>query len=147
MNDRRRFPRFNAKWRLKYQCSPKEKPVEQDVLDISGGGVRFRTNHAIEPGTTLTIELEAHPLPASILASAKVVWCRRIEERYEVGAEFQWRDQPNPVYEVGAQFVWIGWKDELMNQGETAASTGLFDLFPEDAAEDGVPPRRSVKEG
>jgi hypothetical protein len=129
MNERRKFPRFTAKWRLKYQLSPEETPVEQEVIDISGGGIRFRSDYAIEPGTTVTIELEPDPLPATILASAKVVWCRRIDRSYEVGAFFQWCKRTDASYEVGAQFLWIGWKDEVMNQGEIPDSDDFSDLF------------------
>ena len=114
MKDRRKFPRFSSKWRVTYQVSPEETPVEQETVNISGGGICFTSDNPIDPGKTVSLELDSDSLPSTVFALARVVWCRKTAETYEVGAEFE----SSPEYAVGAKFEWIGWKNEILNEGK-----------------------------
>ena len=44
------------------------------VYDVSEGGVRIELDEALEPGQTVTVQLEFPGTAAAIEASAKVVW-------------------------------------------------------------------------
>lgn len=110
MSDARKFPRLNKNWQFTYRVLDKEKisekPLCQVTVNISGGGVCFRSTEQLAPKTALAIEMESEEFPSPIMALANVVWCRGLEGDYEVGAEF-W---------------WIGWKD---NNAQQSISTSI----------------------
>ena len=104
MTDQRKFPRVDEKWKVTYRVLNQERlkdPILQYSVNISGGGICFTSDEAIQPNTMVSLEMESEPFPAPILALAKVVWCHQTH---------------GGVYEVGAAFWWVGWKDNDAQQ-------------------------------
>jgi hypothetical protein len=100
-SERRRFPRLKDSVRLRYREIRSERfpgtEVESFTVNISGGGVCFSSEGAIEPGTILAIELALPEFEAPVVTLGRVSWC-------EPGADGK--------HEVGTEFWWIGWGDE-----------------------------------
>ncbi len=94
MRDKRKFPRLDEQWQLTYRILEKEKfindPIRQFTVNISGGGICFQSAEKLEDGTMIALELESDNVPSTVLALAKVIWCRRARRGHEVGAEFWW---------------------------------------------------------
>lgn len=80
-----------------YIRHPSEIPIEFDVADpqehqaehlhnVSLGGLSFHSPTAVEIGRTISIYIPL-VLP-KFEAHGRVVWCRKVEDGYEVGVEF-----------------------------------------------------------
>ena len=104
MADERKFARLNESWQFTYRVLNEQEISEKLLLrftvNISGGGICFRSSERLAPKTALAIEIDSEELPSPVIALASVVWCSPVEGEYEVGAEF-W---------------WIGWKDNDAQQ-------------------------------
>ena len=104
MPDERKFPHLDKSIRFAYRVLEKQDiskdPLCRFTVNVSGGGICFRSVERLDPKTALAIELDAEEFPSPVIALASVVWCRELEVDYEVGAEF-W---------------WIGWKDSNAQQ-------------------------------
>ena len=102
---RRRFPRLRKDFQLSYRVIDQQQfdndPVHALALNLSGGGVCFEASDNLEKGALVALELRSDDFATSILALAKVVWCK----------------PKGHVYDVGAEFWWIGWGDK---QAQTA---------------------------
>ena len=101
MTNRRKFPRFEDKWRISYRILDTD-PIHQETVDIGGGGICFIAGEEIAADTMINIEMESDSLPSALVALVKVVWCDRTQQAYKIGTEFQW----------------VGLKDDVMNQGD-----------------------------
>jgi c-di-GMP-binding flagellar brake protein YcgR len=95
----RKFPRVSKEYRVSYSRVDQEQfdrnPVSSLTVNISGGGICFNAEEPLAKGTMVALDIDADDLHSSILALAKVRWCKTSGHTYEVGAEF-W---------------WIGWRD------------------------------------
>ena len=95
----RKFPRVSKDYRVSYSLVDQEQfdgnPVSSLAVNISGGGICFTAEEPLAKGSMVALDIDADDLQSSILALAKVQWCKTSGRAYEVGAEF-W---------------WIGWRD------------------------------------
>ena len=95
----RQFPRVSKEYRVSYSLVDQEQfdrnPVSSLAVNISGGGVCFSSDEPLAKGSMVALDIDADDLHSSILALAKVKWCKTQGDSYEIGAEF-W---------------WIGWRD------------------------------------
>jgi len=100
-SEKRRFPR------LKNSCGIRYRKVEADALpeegtdaltvNISGGGICFESEEAMEPGALLAIELTLPEFNSPVVSFGRTVWCE---------------PTPDDRYAVGLEFWWIGWGDD-----------------------------------
>jgi len=94
MRDRRKFPRLDEKWRITYRLLEREEffngSIRQLTVNVSVGGLRFETEQEIAPETMLALEIQSDMFQSAILAISKVIWCKKAEVGYEIGAEFWW---------------------------------------------------------
>ncbi len=60
---------------------------EHDLVhNVSLGGLAFETDHALPIGTVIGLRIDAVRPPFS--TTARVVWCKSLAERFELGVEF-----------------------------------------------------------
>jgi c-di-GMP-binding flagellar brake protein YcgR len=101
---RRKFPRVSKSYHVSYTTVDKEQfeanPISSLAVNISGGGLCFEATEALEKDTLVALEITSDTFRSTILALARVVWCK----------------QRGNTHEVGAEFWWIGWRD---NQAQT----------------------------
>lgn len=91
MTEQRQFPRIDDATRLRWRPAPADSPFEQGLqINISGGGVCFTSEAALDVGAMLALELEPSGIPMGVLALGRVVWCRASERGHDVGVEFHW---------------------------------------------------------
>lgn len=88
MLKKRKFPRIDKSWHLKY------RPLDDKVVDgsplgslavnVSGGGVCFTAREAVPADVMLALEIASADLEMPIIAMAKAVWCkkRRLDSMY-----------------------------------------------------------------
>jgi c-di-GMP-binding flagellar brake protein YcgR len=102
MMKRRKFPRVDQSWRLKYRALDKqvdrESPLSSLAVNVSSGGICFTTAEAVPINSMLAIEVESPELRMPIIAMARTVWCRR-----RLG---------DGMYDLGCEFYWVGWKED-----------------------------------
>ena len=95
----RQFPRVSKDYSVSYSLVDQEQfdrnPVSSLAVNISGGGICFSAQEHLAKGSMVALDIDADDLHSSILALAKVKWCKNRGDDYEIGAEF-W---------------WIGWRD------------------------------------
>jgi hypothetical protein len=102
MLKKRKFPRIDPNWQLKYRTLEKHvdqnSPLSSLAMNVSGGGVCFTTKSEVPAETMLALEIESPDLEMPIIAMAKAVWCkkRRLDDMFDLGCEF----------------YWVGWKDD-----------------------------------
>lgn len=91
---RRRFPRLRKDFHVSYRMVNQEQfesdPVCALAVNISGGGVCFEANEALQEGALVALEIRSDDFATPILALAKVVWCKSKGEAHKIGAEFWW---------------------------------------------------------
>ncbi len=98
--ERRKFPR------LRSACSIRVKPivgarppgdgVDAMTVNISGGGLRYRSASAVRPGEFLAVEMSLPEFDSPVVAMGRAAFCESAPDGYEVGVEF-W---------------WVGWSDD-----------------------------------
>ena len=100
-SERRKYPRLKESCRLRYKRVESEGAARRSVdaltVNISGGGICFAAEEAVEHGTLLAIELLLPEFETPVIALGRVTWC----ERGEGGR-----------HDVGMEFWWIGWGDD-----------------------------------
>jgi len=99
-DDRRRFPR------LRETCSIRVRPLaglagvgdgmDAVTVNISGGGLCYRSDARVESGDFLAIEMTMPEFTSPVVALGRVAW---------VGG-------PQPPSDVGVEFWWVGWGDD-----------------------------------
>ena len=92
--ERRKFPR------LRDTCSIRVKPlagasmpadgIDAMTVNISGGGLCYRSPEPVETGDFLAVEMSLPEFSSSVVAMGRAVYCDRGAEGYEVGIEFWW---------------------------------------------------------
>jgi Tfp pilus assembly protein PilZ len=92
---KRRFPRFRKSVPMSYRIiDMKTIPHRGRTVNISGGGVCFRSEGEIGLGKTIALEIDIPKAASLIVAIGRVVWAKRIGERtYENGVRFLWTGQ------------------------------------------------------
>jgi len=99
---KRKFPRLDESWNLTYRvidrASIAGSPINALMLNVSGGGVCFSSAEPLAPESILAVEMESVELESPVICLARCVWCnpKKLDGRYDVGAEF----------------FWVGWKDD-----------------------------------
>ena len=93
--ERRKFPR------LRECCAIRVKPiagatvpgdggVEAMTVNISGGGLCFRSAERFDAGDFLAVEMSIPGFSSPVVAMARAAYCERGEGGYDVGLEFWW---------------------------------------------------------
>lgn len=102
--EQRKFPR------VRESCVLRVRPIagaqipagatgaghEAMTVNISGGGVCFRTELALAKGDFVAVEMSMPEFTTPVVAMGRVAW---------VGAA-------TPPCEVGVEFWWVGWGDD-----------------------------------
>ncbi len=100
MFKRRKFPRVSKEYSVSYSLVDQEQfdrnPVSSLAVNISGGGLCFTSGDPLDKGSMVALDIDADDLHSSILALAKVKWCKVLSDT---------------EFEIGAEFWWIGWRD------------------------------------
>ena len=103
----RKFPRVSKEYRVSYSLVDQDQfdrnPISSLAVNISGGGICFTAEEPLAKGSMIALDIDADDLHSSILALAKVKWCKT----------------SGTTYEVGAEFWWIGWRD---NEAQTTVA-------------------------
>jgi hypothetical protein len=60
--------------------------LQGQAQDVSVGGLAFEADRCPEPGTVITVRISAVTPPFE--TRGRVVWCRRLDGKYEIGVEF-----------------------------------------------------------
>jgi|GEM_PF-742059 len=98
----RKYPRVKESCDLKFHViADAEPPAERQggtAVNISGGGMCFSSDHEVEPGVMIAVEMKLSHLPTPVVSLGRVVWCERA--------------QGTAGFDVGVEFWWIGWSDE-----------------------------------
>lgn len=104
--EHRKFPRVRESCMLRVRPiagaqipggMPKTGPGHEAVtVNISGGGVCFRTDLALAKGDFVAVEMQMPEFTTPVVAMGRVAW---------TGAE-------KPPCEVGVEFWWVGWGDD-----------------------------------
>jgi len=72
---------------IEYQADEKNAGISQDQLhDISPGGLSFSSARALDPGTLISIRISC--VQPGFKARAQVVWCRRDSNGFLIGVAF-----------------------------------------------------------
>ncbi len=99
--EKRRFPRLKESCTLRYKRvetgSLAAEGTEALSVNVSGGGICFLVEEALEPGVLLAIELVLPDAEKGVVSLGRTVWCRPADEGH---------------FEVGLEFWWIGWGDD-----------------------------------
>ena len=82
----RRFIRHPADIPIEYSLRDASASRHPYLTDVGYGGICFRADTRIEPGTRIHIRIPVGD-PA-FEAEGVVVWCRRRQERFQVGMQF-----------------------------------------------------------
>ena len=106
MLKKRKFPRVDENWKLKYRILEKQtvqgSPIESMALNVSGGGICFTSRDPVEVGSLMALEMQAPGFEMPVIAMAKAVWCKK--RRFDA------------MYDLGCEFWWVGWKDNTAQQ-------------------------------
>ena len=89
-SERRKFVRLREDDLICFSEIPQAKSYRILSLDVSMGGIRFLSDHFINPLSTLKIEMSFEREKKMMAVLAVVRWVKSVyeDERYEVGAEF-----------------------------------------------------------
>jgi hypothetical protein len=91
---RRKYPRVAKDYDLSYATVDdrqfQESPAAALAVNVSGGGLCFQADEALEKGKLVALNMGADDLRSPILALASVKWCKKKGDHYDVGAEFWW---------------------------------------------------------
>ncbi len=92
--EKRRFPR------LRETCGIRVKPIagakapadafSASTINISGGGLCFRSDAAMERDDCMAVELTFDDRESPLIALARVAFCKPEGDGHEVGVEFLW---------------------------------------------------------
>lgn len=94
MRVKRRHPRsIVTSWSLRYKANDAALTngyVAASLVNVGRGGICFDSPQELGLGIQLDVELSSDSFPTPILATGRVVWCRRskVSSEFEVGVEF-----------------------------------------------------------
>lgn len=99
-SERRKFPR------LRETCSIRVRPIagatipgegmDAITVNISGGGLCYRSEVRVEPGEFLAVEMNLPEFSSPIVAMGRASFC----------------EESSGGFEVGIEFWWVGWGDD-----------------------------------
>lgn len=99
-DDRRKFPRMRDSCRLKVRplagFTPPGDGMEAVTVNISGGGLCFRSELMFEIGDFVAVEMAMPEFSSPVVALGRVAW---------IGGKA-------PPCDVGIEFWWVGWGDD-----------------------------------
>jgi len=84
--ERRRYIRHPAEISVEYTVSGAQEKISNLTKDVSFGGIRFRGNSYIEPGTILKMVFPT--IHREYEVAGRVVWCSQKKDYVEVGLQF-----------------------------------------------------------
>lgn len=98
--ERRRFPRLRAACNIRVRriASPHPAPplggafggTEAVTVNISGGGLCFKSETPFERGEFLAVEMTLPEFTSPVVALARAAYCSESESMFDVGIEFWW---------------------------------------------------------
>ena len=93
--ERRKFPRLRECCAIRVKpiagaAVPGDAGVEAMTVNISGGGLCFRSAEPFESGDFLAVEMSIPGFTSPVVAMARAAYCERGEGGYDVGVEFWW---------------------------------------------------------
>jgi hypothetical protein len=92
--ERRRFPRLRESCSIRVKpiagASPPREGMDAMAVNISGGGLRFKSPEPVSVGDFLAVEMNLPDFSSPIVAMARAVFSERTAEGYEVGVDFWW---------------------------------------------------------
>jgi len=124
---KRKYPRFSKNCEVRYKVVELEDmPMRGSTVNISGGGLCFRSEENIPMGKMVALEVEIPNAPSSVTAMGKIVWKKNLDD----GA-----------FENGIEFWWLGWTGQepetetqatdQNTQGQTETNAGSEPGRPE----------------
>jgi len=84
--EKRKYIRHPTEISVEYRISGEEGVKIDTTKDISFGGLCFKGQTYIEPGTTLKLKFPS--IHTEYEVTGRVVWCSRKKEHVEMGLEF-----------------------------------------------------------
>jgi len=98
---KRKYPRFTKDCEVRFKVlEMEEMPHHGRTVNISGGGLRFRSDVEAPLGKMLTLEIDLPEAKSTVVAMGKVVWAKKDSEAWEIAVEFWWlgyRGEAPPV--------------------------------------------------
>ena len=92
-DERRKFPRVEQNFRINYTL-PGSPNSTSDTIDISAGGIAFKSEKKISDGTVIKLHLKSSKQNEQELIGlsliAKVVQHQKNDNGYRIGAEFMY---------------------------------------------------------
>ncbi len=84
--EKRKYIRHPAKISLEYRIFGEQEIKTETTKDISFGGICFRGQDYIEPGTTLKLKFPS--VHTNYEVAGQVVWCSQKKDHVEMGLQF-----------------------------------------------------------
>ena len=92
---KRKYPRFSKNCEVRFKVVElEEMPLRGTTMNISGGGLCFKTQEEVPAGKMVALEIDIPNAPSPVKAMGKVLWTRKIDDG---------------CFENGVQFWWLGW--------------------------------------
>lgn len=99
---RREYPRVKESCEVSFRVVDDAAGRPEDegakAVNISGGGMCFRSHRMLTPGSMVALRMALEGLPSPVVALARVVWCEQ-------------QPDSDDQYDVGVEFWWIGWAE------------------------------------
>ena len=116
--EKRKFPRFDVRINVSYTLVGTATGGQSLTKDISGGGMRFITQHALATGTLLEMTVRVLQREEPVRFIGKVVWSKPRGHAETAPADSE--------TEVGVEFVEINPKDRVLmiQEGALYRSSG-----------------------
>jgi len=112
---KRKYPRFSKNCQLRFKVVElDEMPMEGTTVNISGGGLCFRSDEKIPAGKMLAVEITIPNAPSTVMAMGKILWHELLDDG---------------SYENGLEFWWLGWTGE---EGENENTNGKGSKEPDE---------------
>ena len=88
---KRKYPRFNKNCEVRYKIVELEDmPSRGTTVNISGGGLCFKSSEQIPLGKMVALEVEIPNAPSAVMAMGKLMWIKKVDGGFEYGVEFWW---------------------------------------------------------
>jgi len=95
---KRKYPRFSKNCQVRFKVVELDQmPMEGTTVNISGGGLCFRSDDEMPAGSMLALEIRIPNAPAPVMAMGKLLWQKPLDDG---------------SYENGLEFWWLGWTGE-----------------------------------
>ena len=98
--ERRKFPRLRASCSIRVKpiagASPPREGADAMTVNISGGGLCYRSATSVRTGDFLAVEMGLPEFESPVVAMGRATFC----------------DKAGDGYDVGVEFWWVGWGDD-----------------------------------